>query len=37
MLMDESNKHRINGGVTETVEKGTWEQNVAQKTFEHAS
>jgi insertion element IS1 protein InsB len=34
-LMDESNKHWINGGVAETVEKGTWGQSIAQETLEH--
>jgi len=33
-LMDESNKHRINGGVAETVEKRAWEQSIAQETLE---
>ena len=34
-FMDESNKHRINGGVAETVEKRAWEQSIAQETLEH--
>ena len=34
-LMDESNKHRINGGVAETVEKRAREQSIAQETLEH--
>ena len=36
-LMDNSNKHRINGGVAETVEEGAWEARLVQEVFELAS